>query len=515
MIYFHSHQSDVEVTELVKQGFIRSYTKAQVISYLQENKDVCVHVFINPIDSDLKIIQTISSIPSKIIIFGKLQADIAKVLALEIEDLPEDASAWDQCKAAPLYGFSESCARIRYGSLPDDIECHITDRPLLRYDFADEWNNLGYGHVRTDGSVWSLACKAISVSSNNELLASVYKENELLTVYSSLSKLNLSEILWVNRAVGLIDTHEYRLLESFITNYKSDSLPCLPLIREIPYGYDAMISMRLDCDESILSASTLFELYREKQIPFSMAIKTAQDTSEADYHLLNMIVKHGGSILSHTVNHKNNWGVDIDDVRTEARVSKKWILEHVNNVDKIEYAVSPFHQNPDYAVEALALEGYKGFISGIICNDPQYLISRAGEVCGVNGIVTHSQQCMLHGDCLLVDGNDQLAVYKKSAEISIQSGAIFGYLDHPFSERYQYGWVSEKQRLSIHRDWIEHLQLSGKVLFESEEKILNHVRAKASASIWQANEAVRYDIGNNLSQYPLAYEFKGCLNKMK
>jgi len=514
MIYFHNHQSDASTAELVELGFIRSYTRAQVSSRSQEIKNACVHVFISPVGSDLEIIQQISASPSKIIILGKVPAVIASDLGLEIEELSDAASTWDQCDAAPLYDFSESSARIRYGALPDGLECHITDRPLLRYDFLDEWNNLGYGHVRTDGSMWSLTCRAKSVSSKCALLASVYQGDENLTVYTSLSTLNQSDILWVNRAVGFIDTQEFRLLETFITNYKGDRLPCLPLIREVPYGYDAMISMRLDCDESIASASTLFELYRDRKIPYSLAVKTAQETSEVDYVLLREIVSQGGSILSHTVNHKNNWGVDMDDAQAEARESKKWILENVKNSKRIEYAVSPFHQNPDYAVQALALEGYKGFISGIICNDPQYLVSRAGEVCAVDDIVTHSQQCMLHGDCLLKNGNDQLAIYKKSAESCIKSGAIFGYLDHPFSERYQYGWLSEKQRIDIHREWIEFLQLFGMVLFESEEKVLDQVRTKASAKIWLENEAVRFDIGNNLSKYPLAYEFKGCLNKM-
>ena len=243
--------------------------------------------------------------------------------------------------------------------------------------------------------------------------------------------------------------------------------------------------------------------------------RQAQQTCETDYQLLSEIVTHGGSILSHTVNHKNNWGVDIEDARIEARESKKWLLEHIKNIEKIDYAVSPFHQNPDYAVDALALEGYKGFISGIISNDPQYLVSRAGEVRTMNDIVTHSQQCMLHGDCWLKEADDRLAVYKKSADSCMKSGAIFGSLDHPFSERYQYGWVSENQRINIHQDWIEHLKQFGRVLFENEEKTLIHVRTRASSNIWLENGVVRYQFEKYLSDYPLAYEYKGTIGRMK
>ena len=511
MIYFHSHQSDVAVTELVKLGFIRSYTKAQVFNYSQKIKNFCVHIFVNPEDSDLDVIQQMSSEPSKIIILGKLPANIAAVIGLDIVGLPEDAPSWDQCEAALQNDFSESRARISYDNLSGGLECPIIDRPLLRYDFTNEWNNLGFGHVRTDGSMWSLACKAKPVSPGGTLLASVNQADEFLTVYASLSSLNQSEILWVNRSVGFVDTHEFRLLETFITNYKSDSLPCLPLIREIPYGYDAMISMRLDCDEDIGSARPLFELYKSHNIPFSLAIRTGQPIEEYDVDLINDLINSGGGILSHSVNHKCNWGIDFDDARNEANASRLDILNLSDLLNDVEYAVSPFHQNPDYAVEALADSGYKGFIGGIICNDPQYLISRGGKVADAVDIISHSQQCMLHGDCLLKSESDLLVVFKQSVNYAVNSGAAFGYLDHPFSERYQYGWTSEEQRLSTHLDWIKYLKLFGNVLFENEIKLLHHIRKKSNAEIWLNESIVESKVEGDLTGYPLAYEFKGSV----
>ena len=109
---------------------------------------------------------------------------------------------------------------------------------------------------------------------------------------------------------------------------------------------------------------------------------------------------------------------------------------------------------------------------------------------------------------------DQISVYKKSAENCIKSGAIFGYLDHPFSERYQYGWATENERINVHRDWIEYLQLYGSVLFESEEKTLNHIRAKEISNIWLEDDVVVVDIENAMSDYPLAYEFKGSIYRL-
>jgi len=508
VIYFHSHALDEEVAGLVKLSFIRSYTKSQVVEYSQACEEYCVHVFINPVNSDLDIINKISCKPSKIIILGNLPPSIASVLGLVTEGLPVDAASWDQCDAAPTYEFSESDARIKYDDLPGDLECHIIDRPLLRYDFAAEWNNLGFGHVRTDDSMWSLACKAEFVLPSDARLASVYKGDEELTIYATLSTQDQSEILWVNRPVGLVDTQEFRLFETFISNYKSDDLPCLPLIREIPYGYDAMVSMRLDCDEDIASARPLFELYRSSDIPFSLALRTSQLIDQADINLVTDVLQDNGSVLSHSANHKVNWGEDYSDVLLEAEISRKEI-EDTFGVACVDYAVSPFHQNPDYAVQALNDANYKGFISGIVCNDPQYLLARGGEISTDLDIVTHSQQCMLHGDCLLKNSADPLVVFKKSAEYSMKSGAVFAYLDHPFSERYQYGWSSEYKRVAMHRDWIEHLQGLGKVLFVNEVNLLHHIRKKNSTRIWLADGKVKSSVGNPQALYQLAYEFEG------
>ena len=514
MIIFHSHQSDVEVTKLVKLGFIRSYTKAQVYNYSQKVNNSCVHVFVNPKDSDLDAIQRLSLEPSKVIVLGDLPISVAGFLGLEIEKLPEDASLWDHCEAASKYGFSESSARISYDNISAGLECPIADRPLLRYDFANEWNNLGYGHVRTDGSMWSLACKAKSFSPDVTLLASVYRADEFQTIYASLSSLNNSEVLWVNRPVGFVDTHEFRLLETFITNFKSDTMPCLPLVREIPYGYDAMISMRLDCDEDIGSARPLFELYMSHDIPFTLAIRTGQPIEENDVELINEIIDCDGGILSHSVNHKCNWGTDFDDARREAVESRHEILSLSEILDDVEYAVSPFHQNPDYAVKALYAADYKGFIGGIICNDPQYLISRGGKIVDAIDIISHSQQCMLHGDCLLKSVSDMLVVFKQSVNYAVNSGASFGYLDHPFSDRYQYGWDSEEQRLSVHLDWIKYLKALGKVIFENEVNLLEHIRKKSQTLIWLDGSIVKSKVESDITGYPLAYEYKGAVHRV-
>jgi len=511
MIYFHAHELDGEVAKLVVMSFIRSYTKTQVCHYVNETSEAGVHVFVNPREVDYELVCALTSGSTKLIILGSIPSNIAELLGLEVAKLPEDSYLWDRCDAAPIHGFTESAARIRYENLPDSLECHISGRALLRYDFAKEWNNLGYGHVRTDGSMWSIACRAKYITTESTQLATVYQGNEFLTLYVSLATAGSSEVLWVNRAAGLMDSHEFRLIETFISNYKCDSLPCLPLLREIPYGYDAIISMRLDCDEDIASARPLFELYKSCSIPFSLALKTGQPIENVDKDLIDEVVQNNGSVLSHSVNHKVNWGVDFEDARIEAEKSRQDILDITDVVTRVEYAVSPFHQNPEYAVVALDNSGYKGFVGGIICNDQQYLVSRGGRVSSNLSIITHSQQCMLHGDCVLKSTDDSLAVFKQCVSYAVRSGAAFGFLDHPFSERYQYGWMSEEQRIAFHTEWIRHLNDLGNVLFESEVNMLEHIRKKSNINIWLKGDVVKSSGESSDFGYPLAYEFKGVI----
>ncbi len=93
-------------------------------------------------------------------------------------------------------------------------------------------------------------------------------------------------------------------------------------------------------------------------------------------------------------------------------------------------------------------------------HDPDFLLARAGELADLPaGFVGHSQQCMLHGDCMLNDG-DPLATYKAAFDQARETKTLFGFLDHPFSPRYQYGWSDEETRVQRHRELIEYIQQS-------------------------------------------------------
>jgi hypothetical protein len=422
------------------------------------------------------LIRLIDQGRSKLIVFGKIPRNIAVSLSVNDQVIQEEDRKGFDCAPAPINQYSESTAKIIYNqSNRLAKKSPINDRACVHYDFMAEWNNLGFGSVLCDGSIWSISSR-VKVPAKN-LVATIDIADARYCDYAANWTLCESEVLWYNRSVGPVDSAEWRLIEEFITNQAWELCACVPLIKEIPAGYEACVTMRLDCDEDIESSLQLYQSYHARGIPFSLALHTSV-LSPKDKPFLQKIISTGGALLSHSVTHPVNWGENYQQALEQAVESREAINKHIG-VDVV-HAVSPFHQNPNYAFDALIDAGYKGVISGIVCNHPEYLIARGGEVPFTKGaIISHSQQCMLHGDCMLSNG-DPLQIYKNSFDISIAAGSIFGYLDHPFSERYQYGWSTEEDRIKAHEGLLDHIYSSGSVLFLSEVEMLEWLEFKGS-----------------------------------
>jgi hypothetical protein len=237
--------------------------------------------------------------------------------------------------------------------------------------------------------------------------------------------------------------------------------------------------MRLDCDENIASARDLFAWYAGEGIPISLAVKTDQPLQSEDFYMLEDVVAHGGTILSHSHTHPANWGASHAEALAEAQNARVRLAE-ICPGQPTDLAVSPFHTNPPYAVQALAQAGFAGFVSGIIHNDPEYLLGRAGIVPFVDGkLVSISQQSMLHGDSYRRQGC-RVDVHIAAFEAQYTARGIFGYLDHPFSARYQYDWESEDQRLRAHRMLINAIRCYDDVWFWSQRQCFDYLQTLAS-----------------------------------
>lgn len=480
MIDVLSSQKNAEISKLVLAAFQRSVSKTQARTIslaFMAHSEARILVIINPDESyESLLYQWKQRGPGKIILLGRLPPTLASEMRLNPVTWPLMDSDWSKSQPAPTYGFSHSAGRIRYTDRVAAFGVNVWQRPLERFDFTDEWNNLGYGAIRMDGSPWSLAQPLLADS--DTALAHIEIDGKNVATYVTLKDEASCSLLWFNRAVGPIDSFEWRLIENFLSSWRYPELPCQPIINDIPFGYDAAITMRLDCDEDVESARPLREVYRELGVPFSLAVHTTNLLNEANHILLKEMAQAGESILSHTATHAPNWGGSYENALAEGRQSVA-LLEAII-AKPVRYAVSPFHQTPTYALQGLADAGLAGCIGGIIRNDPEFLLARGGNLAGMpEGFIGHSQQHMLHGDCML-SGGDPLAIFRQAFDLACETRTLFGYLDHPFSLRYQYGWSDEGSRIQAHRDLIAYIrQRVPNPLFLSEDDAMDFLQNKS------------------------------------
>jgi len=513
-----------ELNEIVRSAFDRScgLGSTQFIPYEEFQKRIkqknwvdlfSIYVFLNPEEAwSGSIMQVMEKELSKIVIFGTLPNDLAKYLEVDLAEISEELKQASQCEPALTYDFSESEAVIDFRQDFDTQFTKLPSRPLCRFDFTNEWNNLGYGTIKTDGSIWAISHQASLQEKNS--LANIQINNQYISAYVGIWNKEKSCILWFNRSVGPVDSYDWRLVEEFISNYQSEELPCWPVISEIPYGFDAAVTMRLDCDEDVESARGLFEAYKEIQVPFSLALHAKVLENTTHHQLAIEVNQSGGAILSHTLTHAPNWGGSREAAENEGRESAKIIGEIIGHQPK--YAVSPFHHTPRYARDGLADAGYQGCVGGIISSDPDYLMARAGKPPFANSdFIGHSQQCMLHGDCV-VRGEDPFIVFKKAFNLAKLSKTFFGFLDHPFSDRYQYGWLGEEQRINCHKEFIQFMKnTSEKIFFSNENVALDFFRLKSKIQILKVDEKLSiHNLSNNSSDLQVTIEYKNKIIAM-
>ncbi|KVT83611.1 polysaccharide deacetylase [Burkholderia ubonensis] len=427
--------------------------------------------------------------PRKLLVFGRMPPALAAQVGMHVDAaFTGGLAAASRSESAPTGDMRASRAAVDYTARASVLGGDAWHRPFERFDFTDEWNNLGFGAIRCDGSIWSIAQPA-HVASDAEI-ASVRIDGAPAGSYAALWDFDESSILWFNRAAGPIDSFEWRLVEQFLSVHRANTLPVHAVLSELPWGHDAAITSRLDCDEDVEASRPLWEVYRSMNVPFSLAVHTQNLRDPKHYPILRELLSDGGAVLSHTATHAPNWGGSYEAALAEGLQSADLLREVTGRT--VRYAVSPFHQSPPYALRALADAGYEGCIGGIIRNDPEFLVARGGELAGLPaGFVGHSQQCMLHGDCMLASG-DPLVVYKQAFDLAYQSRTLFGYLDHPFSERYQYGWRDEPQRIDAHRQLIAYIRgKARRPLFMTEETALGFLAERARVRIVEDVGGVR------------------------
>lgn len=515
MINIVGDQNDRMTTEIMLRAFERSFSRGQVRAvsdYPNSTDRGAVVVAINPDKEAATPLRRLAGNGSKIILFGSLNdavADVAGVDAVVVDPVLQPMAG---CEAAPAGETRASPAMLRYSEIGLGSRSPLRHRYFCRYDFRDEWNNLGYGRIGFGSGRWSIAqvagCFDRSVA--NVEIPGAPSIGAAVTIHD----LPRGSVLWFARPVGAVDGQDWAVVEDFVSAYRAGELPCRPHLKGIPHGFAAAVSMRLDCDEDVASARALFELYRDRRRPVSLAVTTGRLHGGEDLALISDVMQAGGSVLSHSVTHSPQWGGSGEAAEREATESKARLEELFPGLS-VRYAVSPFHQNPSYVPGALAKAGYDGFIGGSIANDPEYLMSRAGvPPFSPSSIVSHSQSCMLHGDCLLT-GNDPLAIFKEAFRLACGNREFFGYLDHPFSERYTYGWHSEQARLDAHASYLSYLEdqcHDQPLLFVNEDSCMSFIRERSHVRIDYDENSQAYAIScHEAAGYPLSIGYRGEL----
>jgi hypothetical protein len=454
---------DAEVREIVTKALFRSFTRSQITS---------------------------NGEPASILFAEQSQAGFKKQV------LFGPRPVWGSAGKSVLLGAIHD-RRIQFTEHPLTRNLHLRERHFERYDFDKEWNNLGYGKIeKTPGTPFSLADT---------------ESREYCVLHESPD----GSVLWFNRPVGPLDGFDWRIVEDFVSDHGAGALPTLPVLSEIPAGYRGAVTFRIDCDEAIASGRPLFELYRKFDFPFSLAIKTEQEFDPGSLELMNEVLASGGSILIHSHTHAPEWGEPSTrpgpksrgdaffEASTAIAILKEKLPGRTNS-----YAVSPFHQNPRMALPKLVRAGIDGFIGGIICNDPEYLMARGGAVPFCEGMVSHSEQCMFHGDCIHPHG-DSLAVYFEALENAIRTETFFGYLDHPFSN-YHYGWRSEEARLKAHEEFLIRIRNTPGLLKASSKDTLDFMFDRDQARITWSSDKFRIQFqGERRSSWPMKARLHG------
>jgi len=506
-----NHPEDSYAGEIVAAAIVRSFTPCQVgrAEYQSITGLPDAAVLLSPRAPDRPLLKKLASQGRKVLLLGLLDEKLADDVALVSRPFNGVAGGSD-IEINPAEPFNTTSAAVIYNTAhPLGKASGLKKRHLCRFDFTDEWNNLGYGRINTSGDIWSIS--NIADTRGAHALAMIQEKDGLpLTVYAAVCDRPDSAILWYNRPVGPVDSLEWKVIETFFGDYRQEELNCFPYLPEVPYGFDGAITMRLDCDQAVSSATPLFELYESAGVPFSLAVLTGLKMEGPDTKLLDEIIKSGGSVVSHSHNHHPNWGGGYQAAFYEALESKHW-LEENTTAGVVRYAISPFHQNPAYALEALADAGYRGFIGGIIHNDPEFLLGRAGQVPVVKKkLISHSQQCLLHGDCYHRYGN-AIEVYKESFKNHMASGSIFGYMDHPFSKEYSYGWKDEGERIGVHEELLNFLLSPGKIWRCSINSCLDFLVMRDSARVFAENRKLESKYDKVSSLPPLAVRWRGDL----
>ena len=468
------------IESLILESLKRSFTSSQINIYDPfQKKYPGVHIFLEcTSDNATNNLRELLEIKNnKIILNGKLNRWIQKLLKINIlgskfsHEEPKPANS-----LSPSVSNSNLKFNYKFNYLKQFADL-LKERPIWRFDFELEWNNSFSGNIIDKNEILNLS-HYCSNNNNNNVVYIMNSNGDKIPLVAEFF-INQNFLIWVNRNLSLIDLPEWKIIEEFISNGYFSKYPCIPYVSEFSSLENGLITMRLDCDEDIESARNIYTLYKKYDLPISLAITTNQiENKESISSLPREVYDYGGTILNHSHSHPINWGGTKDMISQEIELSTK-IIKKAFNITT-EYAVSPFHHLTTEAIEVLDEQNYKGVVAGICSSHHEFLIVKGGSINDKLNILLHSQQCMVHGDCLTKKRS--LDDYLNNFNYFSKIGYSVGFLDHPISKRYDYGWNEPQRQINIHKQIIEFL-LFKNIRFVDQREIFERLKAKDQLNI--------------------------------
>ncbi len=223
MIHILADKRDAATTEVVVRAFERSFTRGQVRlidAYQDMPTSNAVVIVVSPDDEAAKMLGQLIRNRGKIILQGSLGPGLGEIAGVETFAAAPQFSEFAECEPAPVHGTSQSRASIAYSDSGIGAASCLRRRHFVRFDFSNEWNNLGYGRIGFGENRWSIA----QLASRFSTMVADVRIDQTLSVGAAVTLRDSSggSVLWFARPVGAIDGQDWSVVETFISAHRAE-----------------------------------------------------------------------------------------------------------------------------------------------------------------------------------------------------------------------------------------------------------------------------------------------------
>ena len=207
----NNHRSNSDLLNIIQSSF----SNCKVLEILDKEYSDFTAIFISP-DNEMGefIKKQLLEKNSKIIIFGKIPHNILNFV--DGKEINNSNFKDSDIQAAQPNRTSMSKLNIHYNQFKDLDISDIFDRPLKRFDYEDEWNNLGFDFISgKEINNYSFNCD------NYLSLASLFIDKQKIGDFSGIFDFKKSSLLWVGSETSYFRSNEWSIAEKYFSNYNN------------------------------------------------------------------------------------------------------------------------------------------------------------------------------------------------------------------------------------------------------------------------------------------------------